>query len=229
MKGERIRRLVSEGAWIVFGQVATVLGALVGIRLLTELLSPTEYGELGLWMTAATLISQVVIGPLSNGSSRFYAPALAHGDVNGYLAGVRYLLERAACILGLILLAIIAFLLATERTWLISISTATLMFAVISGCNSILGGVQNAARQRSVVALHQASETWARFLIAAAFLQIVHTTSVAVAIWGYAAASILILASQYRFFRKSVQLYKRSIENTDWKNLIWKYSWPFGA
>lgn len=204
------------------------MGALVGVRLLTELLDPATYGELGLGMTAAALVNQVLLGPLSNGATRFYAPAFGQGDVAGYLAGVRYLLLRAAAVIGLILLIVTASLLATERTSLIGITVAALIFALISGCNSILGGIQNAARQRAVVAVHQAAESWARFLVAAALLLTLPATS-AVAMLGYATASIPILLSQYGFFRKSVQAPRASAARTDWKNTIWKYSWPFGT
>lgn len=44
-----------------------MLGTLVGIRILTELMSPAEYGQLALGLTAATLASQVLWGPLSGG------------------------------------------------------------------------------------------------------------------------------------------------------------------
>jgi O-antigen/teichoic acid export membrane protein len=225
---DRIRRLAGEGAWIVFGQVATVVGSLAGVRVLTELLDPSAYGELGLGMTAGALINQVILGPLSNGATRFYPPAIEQSDVNGYLAGVRHLLLRAAGVIGMILFATLVGLLATERASLISITVAVVIFALVSGCNSILSGIQNAARQRSVVALHQAAETWARFLLAAAFIQTLNATSV-MAVWGYVAGSILIFLSQYRFFRKTVYDCRSTAARTDWQDKMWKYSWPFGA
>jgi O-antigen/teichoic acid export membrane protein len=225
---ERIRRLATEGAWIVFGQVATVVGALAGVRLLTELLDPSAYGELGLGMTAGALINQVILGPLSNGATRFYSSAIEQRDVSGYLSGVHHLLLRAAGIIGLILLATIAGLLTTERASFIGITVAVVIFAFMSGCNSILSGIQNAARQRSVVALHQAAEVWARFLLAALLIQTLHATS-AMAVWGYVAGSFLIFISQYRYFRKTHYGRRASAQRIDWQIKIWKYSWPFGA
>ena len=49
----RLYRLSREGPWVVMGQTATVIGALAGVRLLSELLEPAAYGELALGMTAA--------------------------------------------------------------------------------------------------------------------------------------------------------------------------------
>jgi O-antigen/teichoic acid export membrane protein len=225
---ERIRRLATEGTWIVFGQVATFLGALAGVRLLTELLDPSAYGELGLGMTAGALLNQVLLGPLSNGATRFYSAAIEQSDVSGYLSGVSHLLLRAAGVIGLILLATIAGLLTTERSSFIGITIAVVIFALVSGCNSILSGIQNAARQRSVVALHQAAEVWARFLIAALLIQTLHSTST-MAVWGYVAGSFLIFISQYRHFRKTHYAQRASNQKLDWQIKIWQYSWPFGA
>src|SRR5665647_2701772 len=85
---ERFRRLSKEGAWIVLGQASAVLGSLASVRLLTELLDPAAYGELALGMTVASLVNQTVLGPLSNGITRFYAPAQERGDLRSYLTAV---------------------------------------------------------------------------------------------------------------------------------------------
>lgn len=225
---ERIRRLSREGLWIACGQAAAVVGALVGVRLLTEFLDPAAYGELALGMTAATLVNQVVLGPLGNGAMRFYAPAVERGDVGGYLVAARRLLLRATGVIGLILLVAVASLVVIERPDLIEMTAAALVFALVSGCNAILSGIQNAARQRSVVALHQGTEPWARFLIAVALMLVLHATS-AVAMWGYAVVSALVLASQYRFFHRSVQVHATASHAGHWMNQIWTYSWPFSA
>jgi O-antigen/teichoic acid export membrane protein len=65
---ERFRRLSKEGLWIVTGQVATIAGSLVGVRILTGLMTSRQYGELALGMTIATLVNQVILGPLGNGA-----------------------------------------------------------------------------------------------------------------------------------------------------------------
>ncbi len=195
---------------------------------MTEFLDPAAYGELALGMTAAALITQTVLGPVSNGASRFYAPALEQGDVGGYFAAVHRLLRWASGAIGLILLLAIAGLAIVERADLIGVTVAALLFALVSGYNSILSGVQNAARHRSVVAFHQGLESWLRFLLAAALMFALQASS-AVALWGYATASVFILASQYWFFRKSIPTGSAAASGNDWTGPIWKYSWPFGT
>ncbi|MGB5196552.1 MAG: hypothetical protein WBN64_05740, partial [Candidatus Deferrimicrobium sp.] len=95
LQSERFRRLSREGFWVVSGQAAAVAGGLFGVRLLTELMEPAAYGELALGMTVATLVNQTVLGPLSNGATRFYAPAAEAGDLTGYLAAVRRMVASA--------------------------------------------------------------------------------------------------------------------------------------
>lgn len=229
LPSERFRRLSKEGFWIVLGQAAAVVGALVGVRLLTELLDPAAYGELALGMTIATLVSTTIIGPLGSGVPRFYALAVERGDLGSFLSAVRRLLLLATgMILLLILLAMVGLLIAGRTEW-IAIVTAALIFAILSGYNSFLNNIQNAARQRSIVALHQGMESWARYLIAAGLLLWLGASST-VAIVGYALAVVLVLGSQYVFFRKIVHKNRNGArEGNSWWQQILQYSWPFGT
>ena len=223
----RFRRLGQEFFWIILGQVGAVAGAIVGVRLLTGLLSPAAYGELALGMTLVTLTQQAILGPLGNGVTRFYAPAVEQGDLGGYLNVVRRLMLSATGIIVLLTLFGIAGLLIAGRTEWIPITTVAAIFAILSGYNSTLSGIQNAARQRSVVALHQGMESWLRFLVAAGFLSWLGGLS-SIAMSGYAVAVILVLGSQYMFFRRIVsRQITGASEERNWQAQVWDYSWPF--
>ena len=229
LRSERFRRLSKEGFWIVLGQTAVVVGSLVGVRLLTGLLDPAAYGELTLGMTVATLVYQVVLGPIGQGITRFYAPAQEQGDLGGYLNAIRQLVLSATGVIILMILFAVAGLLIIGRTEWIAIATAAFVFAILKGYNSILNGIQNAARQRSIVALHQGMESWLRFLVAAGLMLWLGTTST-VAMVGYAIAVILVLGSQYVFFRKIVPTrITEADKERNWQEQIWKYSWPFAS
>ena len=224
----RLLRLSKEGLWIVLGQAAAVIGSLAGVRLLTELLPPAAYGELALGLTIATLVNQTVLGPLANGASRFYAPAQDQGDLAGYLAAVGRLMAAATGVLTLIvLLALAGLLLAGLAQW-IAIACAALVFATLSGYNAVLNGIQNAARQRAVVALHQGLESWARFLVAAGLLIWLGASST-VAMSGFALAVALVLASQFVFFRKISLTARTVVDPRGWQRQIWKYCWPISV
>ena len=226
---ERFLRLFKEGFWVILGQAMAVLGALVGVRLMTELLDPAAYGELALGMTVATLVNQTVLGPLSNGITRFYAPAMEQGDIGGYLYAVRRLTFSATGIIILMILLMVTGLLIVGRTEWIGIAIAALIFAILSGYNSILSGIQNAARQRTIVALHQGMESWARFLVAAGLMVLLGATST-LAMVGYVVAIIMVLASQYVFFRKIIsKSINGDIKERGWQNDISNYSLPFAT
>lgn len=226
---DRSWRLCREGAWVTLGQVAAVVGGLFGVRLLTEMMDPGAYGELALGMTVATLTNQVVLGPLINGASRFYAPACEARNLKGYLTAVRRMVLSATAwtlLAGLILVACLVFSGHSEWAYLGGVAV---IFALLSGHNSILNGVLNSARQRRIVALHQGMEPWTRFLAAAGLMLLLGATST-VAMVGYATGTVLVLGSQYLFFRTIVP---ENVTDSDngrvWSDKIWKYSWPFAS
>lgn len=229
LHSERFWRLCREGFWVTLGQAAAVAGGLVGVRLLTELMEPAAYGELALGMTMATLVGQVVMGPLGNGATRFYAPAAEEGDLWGYLTAVKQMVLSAnVWIVSAGFLLIVGLVIARHTEWN-GLAASALVFALLNGNNSILTGIQNAARQRSIVALHQGMESWARFLTAAGLMVLLGPTST-VAMVGYIVGFILVLGSQYVFFRKIIPGKVTEADNgRNWSEQIWNFSWPFAT
>lgn len=228
LRSERFRRLFKEGFWIVLGQVLMVIGSLVGVRLLTELLTRNAYGELALGMTMVTLVNQIILGPLGGGITRFYAPAVEHGDLAGYLTAAKKLVLYATGIILLIMLFSIGGLIVARQAQWIPITVSALIFAIFSGYCANLSGIQTAARQRSIVAIHQGAEPLLRLLMAVAMLLWLGATST-VAMTGYAIASLLVLGSQIFFFRKIMPSNTSSLINKNWQNKIWQFSWPIGV
>jgi len=225
---ERFRRLSMEGLWVVIGQIAAVAGALVSVRLLTEYLAPAAFGELALGLTLASLVNQTVFGPLSNGISRFYAPALEAAELGSHLHAARGLVAQGTVFVALLLLIVCGVLLLLQRAELLAISIAALLFATVGGYNAVMAGVQNAARQRAVVALHQGAEPWIRVAAAIAFILLLGAFSAA-ALVGYCVASVVVLASQWLFVRRIRQLPSGVDQVFHWRRQTLQYSWPFAA
>jgi O-antigen/teichoic acid export membrane protein len=229
----RFLRLGREFFWVALGQVAATIGALVGVRLLTGVLNPQTYGELALGMTAAMLINQLVMGPLSNASLRFFAPARESGELSSFLAALRGLLVRATGIVLLIAsMVYLGLLLIGYFDWF-WLGVAAFGFALLSGYNSILDGMQNAARQRAIVAWHQALASWSRFLGAAGLVVWLGATS-AIAMLGYGLASMLVLLSQTWFFKRQLLPTEESrsdmpADPQQWSSKMFGYAWPFAS
>lgn len=223
----RFRRLAKEGSWIVIGQIAAVAGALVLVRVLTEYLDPEQYGQLALGLTVAGLVNQVVMGGIGAGIGRFYSIAAEKQDLGGYLHATRHLLAYATAavvVIGLILMASLYWLGYSQ--W-IGLAAAALVFSVLSGYNSTLSGIQNAARQRAIVAFHGGLDAWLKILLAVGVVLWLGTSSTAVVI-GYACSSLLITVSQLIFLRRTIPQQHTPIQNRQqWMPQIWAYSLPF--
>lgn len=228
------RRLGGEFLWVGLGQGLAVFGGVVGVRLLTHALDPTSYGELALGMTVATLTQQVILSPLSGSCLRFFAPAQEVNQLGAYLQGTRVLLGRVTIILlgvaGLLNLGLWAF---GHAEWL-GLTLAALVFSLLSSYNAALNGMQNAARQRMIVAWHQGLGQWLRFLTAVALIALLGAFS-SVAMFGYAVASVVVLGSQLVFFRRKIlpmstsQPVVKQSDVEDWIRQMCSYAWPFAT
>lgn len=226
----RFKRLAKEGVWIVAGQIAVVAASLILVRMLTEYLAPAQYGQLALGLTVASLVNQVVMGGIINGVGRFYTIAAEKQELGGYLHATRYLLAYATAavvVIGLILMAILCWL--GYSLWL-GLAAAALVFSVLSGYNSALGGIQNAARQRAIVAFHGGLDAWLKILMAVGVMFWLGASSTAVII-GYACSSFLITISQLIFLRRTIprQLHAYNPNSQSWLPKIWTYSLPFST
>lgn len=227
----RIHRLFREGGWIVAGQAASVLGALVLVRVLTAYLDPAEYGQLALGLTLATLVNQVVMGGLIAGIGRFYSIATEKGDLWGYLrAARRMLLVATVVVVGLGTILIGALAVADMHHWLWLVA-AILVLSIVSSYNSALNGIQNAARQRAIVALHGGMDAWLKIGLVVGVMLWLGTHSAAVAV-GYALSAFIVTLSQFVFLKRLIAKQGASnahAVNENWAGQMWLFSWPFSV
>jgi O-antigen/teichoic acid export membrane protein len=229
---ERILRLSKEGGWIVAGQVITVLGALVLVRVLTEYLQPAEYGQLALALTISGLVNQVATGGIGNGISRFYSIAAEKGDLWGYLRASRRLMGYATLVVVAFGLVLTAALIAAGQLQWVGLTAAVLALSILSGFNSSLSGIQNAARQRPIVALHSGMNAWLKIGFAAGLMLWLGASSTAVVI-GYILSALLVTTSQF-FFLKRLLRRRQGVKisgsgKEDWARQMWLFSWPFST
>lgn len=225
----RLRRLTKEGSWIVIGQIAAVAGALVLVRVLTEYLDPAQYGELALGLTVAGLVNQVVMGGITVGIGRFYSIAAEKQDLGGYLRAARWLLAYATLAVVVVGSILIAGLFWLGYSQWMGLAAAALMFSVLSSYNSALSGIQNAARQRAIVAFHGGLDAWLKVLLAVGVMLWLGTSSAAVVI-GYSCSSLLVTASQLVFLRRTIPLHQtHTPDHQPWMLQMWAYSWPFST
>jgi O-antigen/teichoic acid export membrane protein len=232
LKSRRFRRLGREFLWIGIGQAVATAGALVGVRLLTEALSPEVYGELALGMTLSTLVNKTVLGPLSSAALRFFSPAREADEFFPFLKALTRWVGRGTGIIVLLaLMMTVALFWVGNFNWL-WLGIATTAFALLSGYDSILSGLQSAARQRAIVAWHQALVSWGRFLIAVGLTVWLGATSY-IAMTGYVIASLFTLLSQFWFFNRTLSPegmdFRQDQNIPDWETRMFTYAWPFAT
>ncbi|WP_374521556.1 lipopolysaccharide biosynthesis protein [Hydrogenophaga sp.] len=223
----RIYRLSVEGGWVIAGQVASVIGALVLVRVLTEHLDSAQYGQLALGLTVAGFVNQVVMGGIANGIGRYYSIAAEKKELSCYLHATRELLVYATAVVVVIGLVLTASLYWIGYPQWISLAVAALLLAVLNGYNSTLNGIQNAARQRAIVAFNGGLDAWLKILLAIGAMLWLGTSSTAVII-GYICSSLVITFTQIIFLRRAIPKQHHTRFNCQqWMSQIWAYSLPF--
>jgi O-antigen/teichoic acid export membrane protein len=229
LQSPRYQRLAKEGIWIVAGQIAAALGALMLVRLLTDYLEPAKYGELALGLTIAGLVHQVVMGGVTGGILRFYSISAEKNDLPGYLYASRRLMGFATAVVLVIALVIITGLLWLDYSQWMGLAAAALALSMISGYNAALSNIQTAARQRAIVALHVGLDAWLKILLIIIFMVWLGHSSVTVLL-GYSLSCLLVTGSQLFFLRKLIRFQGEKLNSTEkWVRQIWAYSWPFSV
>jgi O-antigen/teichoic acid export membrane protein len=222
----RFARLAKEGFWIFLGQFISMVGLIVSIKVLTKLLSPSIYGEIAIGLTIATFVNQVIFGPISAGVLRFYSAASHEKSMNSYLLGTVDLANQATKYLTLPAVVIAFGLIIYSTSSFIVTFIIAFVLSVVMGYGAIFSGVQTAARNRVVVAVHQGLEPILRLALAV-FLIIIFKESSQIVLMAYLISSGVILASQYYFFKKLKNNSKNKISNEkNWAKEIWAFSWP---
>ncbi len=225
-----INRFGKELFLVGVGQALAATGSIVGVRLMTGALTPTVYGEVALAITFVTLISQLLIGPLSASLTRYFNVAHEKNELPGFFGSSLSLALRINAATTLLFVAGALILWTTGSSSYIGLAGFTLIFAVLSGINILMDSIQTAARQRAVVAWHQGVGQWVRYLAAVGLILLLGNRP-AFAMAGYALSALIILGSQAYFFRrkfKSISISEIRVD-PDWTGRILRYSIPFAS
>ena len=223
----RLKRLAKEGSWIVVGQIASVTASLVLVRMLTEHLEPTQYGQLALALTLGTLVCQVAFSGAMPGIMRYYAIAAEKGEASEYfVAARRMMLYGTSVALGLSAVLLLGLPLF-GKVDLLGLTAITIIFSVLGSYNSTQSMIQNAARQRQVIALHGCLDAWLKIFFAVGLLTWLGNSAKVVVI-GYIASLLLVLGSQAIFIRRLIPRKPTQADKPNpWMGQIWLYSKPF--
>jgi O-antigen/teichoic acid export membrane protein len=217
-----LRQIAPEAALIGAGQAVAALASIATIRVLTGILRPAAFGRFGLALTVATLAQQCLLGPIAMAAVRYYAPSWDSGNICGYVRGI-----GALCVIGTLALAVLT---AAASRWIPNLWAAG-VYAWVSSASSLLDGVQNAARQRALVALHQGAGGWLRLALLIVGAKIWGASSEGT-LWAYSAGYTVLIASQSFFLWRTLARGRSAAAAISAEPLAFSmahYAWPFSA
>jgi O-antigen/teichoic acid export membrane protein len=177
------------------------LGGLAGIKLLTNMMMPEDYGELALGLSLAGVVNLFVFGPLGQVALRFYSACRDRSNVAGYTRVLMRLHGQAFLFLAFISMPLVLFVWTwsgSSWAWLLSLALA---FGISSGVQGTLLSLLGALRDRKMGAIAQGLDTWLRLGFAVVLMVWVGSQGYW-AMAGYAAGSLAIVIIQLRALRR---------------------------
>ena len=98
--------------------MAAVIGTLVGVRLLTEVLPPEDYGRVAIGMTIVSLSQLCLMGPVGSVAQRFFAPSEEVGELRAFISGIRrYTISAGTVMATVSAVAVAATLVLHIAAW----------------------------------------------------------------------------------------------------------------
>jgi O-antigen/teichoic acid export membrane protein len=227
-------RLAHEFFWVGTGQAASVVGSIIGLKVLTSALGAAEFGRLALALTLSSLLGLSVFAGPGAATLRFFSAARESGALETLMRAARRSISQRAIPLTGATVVVCAALLLRGNGRLANVVFASVLQALFTSFTTVLDGAQNAARQRRVVALHSGLSQWLRWIVAIGLFRLYGPSS-AVALWGYTAAAAGVFASQLFFFHtllaRSPKAATAPAPNADsvseWTTRINEYGLPF--
>ncbi len=157
----RHRRILGETAWVFFGQGMSALATLVGLRLITEFVSPDVYGTVALALGVVALAHGLAAGPLMQAVLRYHPEVASRGGEHGLRrAALRSL--RKPVLTGAALLAAAAAALSVLEPGLRALALLSVLLFLAEVARSVEVTFLNAARRQRAMALLVVIDAWLR-------------------------------------------------------------------
>ena len=185
------RRVLVDGAWVALGQVGAALGALTGIRVLTEFLPPRVFGEVSLLLGIATLGYGMAGGPFVQAALRFYPDCAREGTLPRLRAVTTSLLVLSGLLLATLWsIGWVIYYQSFDTGVLLGLLLIPLF--ALDMVRSLDVALFNAARRQRPMALWTAADAWARPLLGALCVVTIGVSAQAV-LGGYIGGALAVM------------------------------------
>jgi O-antigen/teichoic acid export membrane protein len=221
-----MKRQLSEIAWVVGGQAATATGTIVGVRVLTQFLTPTAYGTVSLALGLSTLAINLVAAPVTQAAIHFHPRVVLEGSVRELLSSVlRCYRTMAPWVAAAALIAGVVYVASGQGTPVLVLLVAALL---ASDCwRSANLSLLNAERRQRRYALWQTGDAWSRPLAAVAAVLLFGRSAVTVLAAHVVVSSVLLTVFSYRLWpRDSSASSDAMTRSRSLDSRMWKYALP---
>ncbi len=229
MNIKRLIKASKELSSISAGYFSMAIGGLLGVRILTAFLTPSQYGQLSLGLTMGGVIYSVFFGPMTNGMARFISIAREKKQIRIYLYTIFKLFFKTSTLISFFSLLIIIIILLTDNLRWINLALASIAFGFIFSFNNIFIGLQIALRNRLLVSFNQGLITFSKFLLALVLIKIFGPSGT-VALYGQVFGLAIVLFIQIYQTIKIIKKYDDhdivKISQVNWQSKVIIFARP---
>lgn len=221
-------RLTSDLFWLASGQAMVAIAMLLGVRIITELVSPAVYGQISLLMGIALLGRQTFAFPYLQAGLRFYPEAVVSKQVGILRKIISWNLFKTSGVCIMLLLFGGAVYVSLYKNIPFG------FFAIIAGILAadiyltLDTDFYNAARLHRHFVIIVAGNAWLRPAVAVLVVMFLGPTAGSV-LGGYFMATLFVLAIIYIFPVKRVGVFSENENKADlrlFSKQIHKYAIP---
>lgn len=222
----------SEIFWILLGQAGVLLGGMTGIKLLTQWVSPVEFGRFALANTIVLLVGTNVFGPVGQGVMRFWSITGERGERAVFSRlSVKIIHKMSLWILclGGGSAAAVFFLKGWGWGMLIFMSVAA---GILTGWSGVRLSIFMAARERKWVALINTCAAFAKPLAGVLLVYLFIADAVLILVGYVISLCVVVIVCENQFKKLTGTIGQDRPENNPTpdhrlKNELSAFIWPF--
>jgi O-antigen/teichoic acid export membrane protein len=221
-------RHVFELAWVIGGQASTALGTVIGVRLLTQFVSPPVYGLVSLALGVSTLAINLGCTPFAQAAMHFYSAAAIHGTLSSLRQAIIHCIRRVA-IWVLTPLVIGAFVYCFIAHGFNALGFILAAFVISDSCKTLGLSILNSARRQRRYALWAASDAWLKPILATVAVIAIGQSADSILTAYFGASVALVLLFQREICLKGIRTGPRRAESLDdsvsvFEIGVWRYA-----
>ncbi len=200
------------------GKVASAIGMLLAVKLLTKYLSIEQFGEFVLGLTVSNFITQLVMGPLGQGVGRYYIEAQKKAEIPYFWISLKKLFFNSLIVTLLFSIIIWIGIIKLEIGIGVHLAILALILGYINGLNDIFSSMHNLAMRRFFSIGSVVFELYLRLALIFGATLILHAEQVLV-MYIYIASGVIVILmhihQKHKIQLTSKSIQKKSLWNTE--------------